>query len=132
MKNGEKNFLFKNLMIIKCFFFCIFLCCTNSYAQKQEYTLNFKNLTSVNFILLTKTCNGGVIQNPPLNIPPAPAIVSFSVQKDGGVGCMLLYDDQLGSKLGIWIRDHQVSCSNEGGFVSYRCVFWMGQLTIDR
>ncbi len=103
---------------------------TGVFAQEREYDITVSNQTPVTFLLLSKTCNGGIIVSPPNKIPPAPEIIKFSVQSDAGVGCVLRYNDQKGSILGIWIHDHQVTCSDEGGIHSYDCSFRNDLLTI--
>ncbi len=105
---------------------------TIAFAKEREYSITVNNKTPATFLLTTKTCNGGIIVDPPRKIPPAPETITFSVQSDAGVGCILRYDDQKGSILGIQIHNHQVTCNNQGGLFSYDCIFRNDILIIDR
>ncbi len=118
-------------MIKKIFFASlIFFSCATVYAEKNSYTIDVDNDTTVTFLRLNQTCKGGVVVVDPLKIPPGQKAASFLVEKDANVGCVSRYNDQKGVILGIWIRNHEVTCSNEGGFLSYHCKFVGNLLTI--
>lgn len=117
-------------MVKRIFFgLLIFFSCINIYAEKNLYTIDVDNKTTVTFLRINQTCNGGVIIDP-VRIPPEPETVSFLVEKDANIGCVSRYSNQKGVILGIWIRNHEVTCNNEGGFLSYYCTFVNNILTI--
>lgn len=97
-------------------------------ATATAYEITIDNQAVV-FNYMNETCNGGLIKSPP--DPLLLGQTPLQVQSDAQQGCMLRYDDGRGSILGIWIHQHQVDCSNQGGIFSYDCTFRNNTLTIN-
>jgi hypothetical protein len=110
----------------KLLFLAGFLSLATTPTMAYEITVNNQ---AVVFNFINITCNGGKINDPPRQIPTDQSI-SFSVQSDAQLGCMLRYRDNKDSILGIWIHQHQVDCSNEGSIFSYDCKFQQNSNTL--